>query len=161
MKKRVLALLIGILAVSILLSGCGKKVESKSELVDIYKKLDAQDFKAQSLSGDKAQADKLLKEIYTEPQLSKAIQYVDEMRGNHVRLELYEVQYNKAEVLEQEATTAKLHIESKPRGDYFTISQPSNKLGPLEQDVNYDVKIKKIGDKWLISEVLPIKEEQK
>lgn len=161
MKKRFLAILVGVLAIAVLLSGCGKKVESKSELVEIYKKLDAKDYQAQSLAGDKAKANKLLKEIYVEPQLSKAIKYVNDMRANHVRLELYDVQYAKAEVLEQGEDAAKLHIESNPRGDYFTISTPSNKLGPLEQEIKYDVKLKKIKDKWFISEVLPAQEEQK
>lgn len=159
MKKSVIAVFIGILAIAVLLTGCGKKVETKSELVDIYKQLDAKDFEAQEQAADKAKANKLLKEIYVEPQLSNAIKYVDEMRNNHVRLELYDIKYTVTDVLEQTEDTAKLHVESQPRGDYFTISTPSNKLGPLEQDINYDVVLKKVKDKWFISEILPVKED--
>jgi len=160
LKKKILLVLISIVAFTILSTGCGTKTVSKSELVDIYKKLDAIDFQAQAVAEKKAEADKLLKQIYVEPQLSKAIKYVDDMRANHVRLELYDIKYDKLDVLEQDEKTATVHVEATPRGDYFTISSPSNKLGPLEQGIKYDAKLKLVNNKWFISDVVPVAPEE-
>lgn len=160
MNKKLLLVFIGILAITVLLSGCGKKVASKSELVDIFKNLDSLDFQAQSQSGNKATADKLLKQIYVEPQLSKAIKYVDDMRNNHVRLELYDIKYDTVDVLDRDENSCSIHVESSPRGDYFTLSTPSNKLGPLEQALKYDLKLKKVGEKWYISDVTQAKPQK-
>lgn len=161
LNKKLYLILVSIVALAIFVSGCGTKTVSKSELVDIYKKIDAIDFQAQAAAEKKAEADKLLKQIYVEPQLSKAIKYVDDMRANHVRLELYEIKYDKLDVLEQDEKTATVHVEATPRGDYFTISSPSNKLGPLEQVIKYDAKLKFVNNKWFITDVIPVKAEGK
>ncbi|ABB13977.1 hypothetical protein [Carboxydothermus hydrogenoformans] len=153
--KKVIALLAVIVLTLAFTQGCGLKRESK--LVKMYKELDLKDFKSQELVGDKNKSEKLAREVYVEPQLSRVLKYLEFLRKNDTKFILYKVDYKKIEIKEQKDDMAKLLVESEVTGDFFTIKYPEKKLDSLvARPLKYEITLKKVNDKWYISDAKPL-----
>lgn len=161
-KNRIIFLTILALVVVAVL-GCGgtEVTQEDKGIVKIFKELDARDFEAQNLVQDKAASEKIIREIYTEPQLQEALQYLEEMRKNQVKLVHYNTEYKNIEVLEENDTQAKLRVQAVTTGAYYTTNVPETKLGPLNHESKYEVLLKKVDGKWKIAEVTYLEEQSK
>ncbi len=163
MRKGKLILLLFILTVFVLvLFGCGgEKPQEDSEIVKAFKKLDQIDFRAQNIVADKEKSEQLVREVYTEPQLSEALEYLRQMRKEKVKLVLYETEYKDIQVLEKTDAEATLRVHALSRGTYYTTELPETKLGPLDHESKYEVTMKKVDGNWKIAGVtyLPLEKQ--
>ncbi|GAV25927.1 hypothetical protein ciss_18600 [Carboxydothermus islandicus] len=153
--NKVVALFVVIVLTIAFTQGCGLKGESK--LVKIYKELDLKDFKSQEVVADKKKSEQLAREVYVEPQLSRALKYLEYLRKNDTKFVLYKVDYKKIEIKEQKEDMAKLLVECEVTGDFFTIKYPEKKLDSLvAKPLKYDITLKKVNNRWYISDAKPL-----
>lgn len=153
-RKPALTVLLVLVLATLFVSGCSsERVKSDDEIVKIFKELDQLDFNAQNIVADKERSEQLVREIYTEPQLSEALKYLEEMRRNKVKLVHYNTDYKEIKVLEKSADSAKLLVHAHTTGAYYTTDVPETKLGPLDHESKYEITLKKIEDKWKIASV--------
>lgn len=138
---------------AIFLVGCGGAT-SDSKLQDIYKELDALDFKTQEevANAEKVNAD--LAKIYVEPQLSRAKAFLNEMRQKEVKFVLKKIDYKRIDIINKNDETATLVVEYVTNGDVISLKDPKKTLETIKDNVNIiQIRMVKKDGNWLISEI--------
>lgn len=138
---------------ALFLVGCGGAT-SDSNLKDIYKELDALDFKTQEEVANVEKVNADLAKIYAEPQLSRAKDYLDQMRQKGVKFVLKKVDYKRIDIINKSEETATLVVENVTNGDIVSLTDPKKTLETVKDNSNVlQIRMVKKGGNWLISEI--------
>jgi len=153
LKKLSITLLLVILTFT--LAGCGSKLTSDEELVQIYQQLTLKVFESQNALQEEEIPIELLQETYVEPALSEYIESLQLMRVNNINRVYSNPNFIRVIVLKNDGNLALIKVEAEYKGVDYSIKAPIKNLGTFAFDYFAEVTLKKVKGTWYISEMKP------
>ncbi|MHB1418639.1 MAG: hypothetical protein ACYCX4_03485 [Bacillota bacterium] len=146
-----------LITLAVLLLWKAMSTPADAVLIRTFTSLDGQDFKAQSAAADQKKSEQMIRQVYTQPQLDKALQYLEELRIKKVKLRVVSVNYKDIHVLKKKRSMAQLAVNSRVVGGFYTARAPEMLVKRVDNQSKYEVELRKIDGRWLISRVVYIK----
>jgi len=153
LKKTARLLVLILIAVIAIGYNLKLNAETRENLIDTYRELDAADFALQEIAPESNRLQALASEIYCEPQLEAALTYLMEMRDKKVKFVVESLKYPSIKVLEHSDNSATMLVQAEVAGSFFHVNDPEEKIRTVRKKTLYQVQMAKIGEKWKIKQI--------
>jgi len=126
---------------------------TKYELKETFKALDAEDYKIQSLVGKEKDLRGAAEKIFEQPQLDKVLNYLQEMKRKGVCFKVNSVNYDHIQVTDFSREEAVLIVKTTVKGGYYSIKEPKKKIKGVDLSSSYRVHMVNRNNKWKIRDI--------
>ena len=154
-------IIFAVLVLSVLIGGAIFFIQAQSQanIIEAYKELDKKDFEIQSSQYSREEIESKVREIYCGPQLEMALDYFNELNAKGLRFKLNSVQYKSIKVLDHDASSAVLLVDSEYKGDYVTVGESEESMREVAVNRLCQIELAREDNKWKIADTIVLKDE--